>query len=221
MGTDQERLSQGMALPMAPITRHTTRDGQRGSILMVSLLALVALLGLGVVTMLAVRSDSAASGHGRFHQMALYAAESGVHAAMDFMKVTCANGGELSDFMEPSNVNPQSPAGIFGNHIVHGQPGNPFSSGNVWYEVTLLNNATDPGYVAGDDEDGQVVVRAVGHGPNNVTTMVEAEVLALSCLVMFCEKEYAQQGMDSRNGMSAVCSKAIDLSGGVRTLGGP
>jgi hypothetical protein len=186
---------------------------------MVSIIALVALLGIGVVSMIAVRSDTKASGSDRFLQLALYAAESGSNAGMDYVRGACSGTSTLSSLVEPNNVNPQQPAAIYGNDIRPGEPGNPFSTG-AWYEVTILNNLDDPGLAAGNDTDIRVIVHSVGHAPDGVSTTVDVTVLVASCQAA-CEKEYAQQGMDARNGGSAVCSTQLTLGATLRTMGGP
>jgi hypothetical protein len=200
-------------------TDQDLRRGQRGSVLMVSIIALVALLGIGVVSMVAVRSDTKASGNDRFLQLALYAAESGSNAGMDYVRGSCTGTQTLSDLVEPNNVNPQEPTAIFGNGIKPGQSGNLFTTG-IWYDVTILNNPSDPGFAAGNDTDIRVIVHSVGHAPDGASTTIDVEVVVANCQAS-CEKEYAQQGMDSRNGGSAVCSTQVNLAGGLRTVGGP
>ena len=51
-----------------------------------------------------------------------------------------------------------------------------------WYEVSILNNREDPGFAAGTDDDGTVILRAVGHGPDQTIVAVEAEVQDPLCL---------------------------------------
>jgi len=55
-------------------------------------------------------------------------------------------------------------------------------SSDAWYEVIVLNNREDPGFDAGTDEDGIVVLRAVGHGPDDTVAAVQAEVANPGCL---------------------------------------
>jgi hypothetical protein len=195
------------------------RPGERGSALMVSLIALVALLGVGIVTMVSVRSDSASSGAARFHQLALYAAESGVAAGTDFLRNNCSVTDLYSSLVEPSNSSPLEPAGIFANDVQPGQPGNPYDPATrSWYSATILNNPSDAGFAAGDDQDGIVILQVVGHGPDNASATLRVTLLSPSCIAKLCDNEYAQRGINARNDMVAMCATAIDPAAGVRTI---
>lgn len=193
--------------------------GERGAALIVALLALVALLGIGGITMLAVQSEIRSSGNDRFEQMALYAAESGAAAGMEYLRTNCNTTTLFSTSVEPNNVNPQSPAAIIGNSRMPGTAGNPFALGSqIWYQVILLNNREDGGLVAGNDEDGQIVLRSIGHGPNQTQVTLETVVVAESCISAFCASDYAQQNLDSGNTAFAVCAQAVDPAGALRTF---
>lgn len=141
------------------------------------MIALVGLVTLGGLTVLAVQGGVVAAGHARHKSTALYAAESGAAAAMDFLRNNIDAATRWSAFVEPANVSPQSPTNIVGNGALPGQPGNLFGADiNGWYAVEILNNRDDAGYQAGDDQDGRVVIRSTGHGPNGAVAQVEWQV---------------------------------------------
>ena len=150
---------------------------QRGSALVVSLIVLTGLVTLGSLTVLAVQGGISAAGHDRHRATALFAAESGAAAAMDYLRRNVDTTTKWSAFVEPNNVSPQSPVDIFGNRAMPGTPENLFSSDvRAWYEVEILNNLDDDGYATGDDNDGRVIVRSTGHGPNGTVAQVEWQV---------------------------------------------
>jgi hypothetical protein len=45
----------------------------------------------------------------------------------------------------------------------------------AWYEVTLFNNRSDPGYGAGDDQDGVIIIESTGHGPDGARVILEVQ----------------------------------------------
>lgn len=150
---------------------------QRGSALVVALIVLTGLVALGGLTVLAVQGSVSSAGHARHRSTALYAAESGAAAAMDYVRRNVDTTTKWSAFVEPSNVSPQMPADIVGNGVVHGAPGNLFAPDiRAWYEVEILNNLDDDGYALGDDNDGRVIIRSTGHGPNGTVAQVEWQV---------------------------------------------
>ena len=150
---------------------------QRGSALVVSLIVLTGLITLGGLTVLAVQGGIGAAGHQRHRSSALYAAESGAAAAMDYLRRNVDTTSKWSAFVEPANASPQRPAEIAGNGAPPGDAGNLFSADvRAWYEVEILNNLDDDGFATGDDEDGRVIIRATGHGPNGTVAQVEWQV---------------------------------------------
>jgi Tfp pilus assembly protein PilX len=189
--------------------KHDPRHPERGATLIVALIAVVALLGIGMATMLSVRSDTAASGADRFQQIALYAAESGANAAIDFLRNNCeTNGTFFSQYLG------LSPTGITGNGIQPGQTGNPFTaSPNTWYQVTIQNNTTETN--AAVDSDGVVVLHSVGYGPNQTQATIEVEVKSPRCIATFCAGDYAQRNRGARNDTQGlgVCAEA-EITGG-------
>jgi len=144
---------------------------------MIATIALTGLVTLGSLTVLSVQGGMSAAGHDRHTSSALYAAESGAAAAMDYLRLNVDAGVKWSDFVEPSNTSPQSPGDIVGNGALPGDAGNLFSTDvNAWYEVEILNNLDDNGFVAGDDTDGRVIIRSTGHGPDGAVAQVEWSV---------------------------------------------
>lgn len=193
---------------------------------MVALIAVVALLGIGAVTLLSVQSDTQAGGHDRFQQSALYAAESGVAAGIEFLRDNCNPDGDFyTQFITANNSNPQVPTGILGNNAQPGTAQNPFSVGNTWYKVTIYNNENDydsvndvDGYATGVDTDGIVILRSEGHGPGETVVTLELQLSSPQCIAAFCEQDYAQKGMNSLNtGFAAVCTSG-EVANSSRTI---
>jgi hypothetical protein len=203
------------------------RNPEHGAALMVALVTIVGLMAIGAVTLLAVQSEISSGGASRFEQTALYSAESGAAAGMEYLRTNCRETNLFSDLVEPDNVNPQRPGAILGNDKQPGQAGNvfPVDSG-AWYNVTILNNLGDTGYAVGDDMDGTVVLRSIGHGPNATQVTIELTVRNAGCIAQYCEQEFAQRNIGARNDANAVCSGAINPTGGTRVInpggvGGP
>jgi hypothetical protein len=145
--------------------RGMRRASERGGVLIVAMVVLVALLGLGALTILAVTSSSRASSHERFQSIALYAAESGLWAGIDYLRGSPDWSADLA-----SNPN----ASIPGNGAPPGDPGSLLSADlGAWYEVEVLNNVGDDGP---GDTDGILLLRSTGHGPNGARVVVEIEV---------------------------------------------
>jgi len=144
---------------------------------MISTIALTGLVTLGSLTVLSVQGGMSAAGHDRHTSSALYAAESGAAAAMDYLRRNVDAGVKWSAFVEPNNTAPQSPGDIVGNGALPGDAGNLFATDvNAWYEVEVLNNLDDNGFAAGDDTDGRVIIRSTGHGPDGAVAQVEWSV---------------------------------------------
>lgn len=187
-----------------------------GSALVVTLLALVALLGIGSVTLLAVQSEAQSAGQDRFNNVALYAAESGAAAAVEFLRDNCDPTRLFSAFVEPFNQNPQHPPGILDNGRRPAEK-NVFRqfdpNSQAWYDISILSEITDPGYAIGDDTNGVVVVHAVGYGPNNTQATIEMEIRDDECLASACAAEYAQKGNSSLNSSNPACSQQVTAVG--------
>ena len=153
------------------------RRQQRGSALVISIIVLTGLVTLGGLTVLAVQGGLGAAGADRHRSSALYAAESGAAAAMDYLRRNIDTTTKWSAFVEPDNVSPQSPVDIVGNGAPPGAAENLFDPAlRTWYEVEILNNLDDDGYALGDDDDGRVIVRSTGHGPGGAVAQVEWQV---------------------------------------------
>lgn len=157
--------------------RWRLRRRQRGSALVVCIIVLTGLIALGGITLLSVQGGLSAAGHARHRSTALFAAESGAAAAMDYLRRNVDTTTKWSAFVEPSNDVPQMPGDIVGNGAAPGAPGNLFAADiRAWYEVEILNNLDDDGFAAGDDRDGRVIIRATGHGPNGASAQIEWQV---------------------------------------------
>lgn len=173
------------------------------------------------MALLTSRSEVASAGAQRLHQQALYAAESGISAGMEYLRGACTPDELFSQIVEPSNVNAQQPSDIQGNGYAAGQ--NLFAADSeLKYTVTVLNNQNDPGFITGADRDGIVILRSVGAGPDRSQAIIEMEVLGQNCLATACQTDYAQRGMTARNDSLAACANQI-ASNAVTTfnVGGP
>jgi hypothetical protein len=192
----------------------TRSTRERGNAMLLVLLAMSGLAALGGMSALAVRGGLDAAGHDRFKAIALYAAESGAAAAIDFVRQQQAAGVTLSELVEPDNDDPQSPAGIAGNGARPDDDGNPFGTDlQAWYEVVVLNNPTDTGLSAGDDTDGRFIIRATGHGPNGAVAMIEWEVRAnFSGATMAHCPSYGQRGLAEDGAGRNDCLSVIDAT---------
>ena len=160
------------------------------------------------MALLASRGEVGAAGVQRLHTQALYAAESGASVGMDFLRTACTPEELFSALVEPNNTSPQTPEDIQGNGLPAGQ--NLFSADSeLSYRVTILNNANDPGFAAGTDRDGLVVLRVVGMGPDRSQAMIEMEVLGDECLATACRTDYVQRGITARNDSLAACASRV------------
>jgi hypothetical protein len=194
------------------------RRDQRGAALMLSLIVITSLLGLGALTVLSVKSDLAAAGQTRFSAAATYAAESGAEVGMDFLRTSCSTSQLFTPWISAGNAHPLMPPGIIGNGVLPGVGANPFDAATgTWYEVTIYNNLADPGLAAGIDNDGTVVLHSVGHGPDGTTAVIELETQNTTCLANFCEHDFTQRNVTSRNDASTACSARV-ASGSLRTF---
>jgi hypothetical protein len=186
---------------------------QRGNALLVSLIALTGLAALGNLTVATVQGNSTATANDRFHSIALYAAESGGAAAIDYLRDSVNSSTRFTTMVTPSNNAPKSPAGILGNGIQPGATGNAFSpSLKAWYSVQLLNNREDPGYATGSDEDASLIIRATGYGPGGATAILEWKVQAtgMSAVGRPCPG-YGQKGLSEDGSGRNDCMGAINL----------
>jgi hypothetical protein len=201
--------------------RRTPRDTQRGSTLALTLILISSLMALGTITVLNNVSELKAGAQSRFTQEALYAAESGASAALEFLRDNCSPTNLFSAYMSPANATPAAPIGIVGNNIKPPATTNPFVASDpetqMWYSVTILNNVEDEGYAAGTDKDGRVILRSTGYGRDGMVQTIEMQVEASACVAKFCEREFAQRGVSARNDSVAACSAKV-TSGNLRSF---
>jgi len=159
---------------------------ERGAALGLTLITVAALMGLGALTVHSVQMELAQSGQGRFAESALYAAESGVATGIEFLRGHCDATSKFGAWVSPANLTPPRPSQILGNGLGPGVTGNPFAAtSDAWYEVSILNNREDPGFDAGTDDDGTVILHVVGHGAQQTNVTVEVEVRNPDCLSTF------------------------------------
>ncbi len=152
-------------------------EGERGSILLIALLVLTGLLALAALSVTKVSRGVRSASQTRFQSIALFAAESGVSAGMDFLRNNTAPLTYYSVFVSPSNTIIQTPLGIAGNTVAAGTPGSVFgASSQMSYVVSVKNNTDDPGFIAGTDSDGIVVLHALGAGPDLSRVEIEVRV---------------------------------------------
>src|SRR6185503_18790616 len=114
----------GTPYTTARMTSRRRRDRERGNSLLLALIVMSSLATLGALTVVSVQSSLKASTNDRAQSIAMYAAESGGAAAMDFLR---ANRGNPWALYFPSLP-------CLGNNILPGAPGNAFSADqNAWY----------------------------------------------------------------------------------------
>lgn len=163
------------------MTRHPSsvlRHRERGNSLVLAMVVLAALGTLSSLTVVSVQGGLATTGNDRFHAIAVYAAESGGAAAMDFLRANVNLSTGWKNFVSPRNANPPQP-NLPGNNQASGAAGNLFSADiQGWYSVQILNNRSDSGYATGDDNDKRVVIRSTGYGPNGAVAVIEWEITA-------------------------------------------
>ena len=154
------------------------RNGERGSSMMLAMVMLAALGTLSVLTVVSVQGGIATTGNDRFHTIAVYAAESGAAAAMDFLRKNVNLSTGWKSYISASNASPPQP-NLPGNNQANGAAGNLFSADmQGWYSVQILNNRNDSGFATGDDNDKRVVIRSAGYGPNGAVAVVEWDITA-------------------------------------------
>ena len=166
------------------------RDRQRGNTLLIALIVLSALATLGSLTVVSVQSSLKTSTNDRAQTIAMYAAESGAAVAMDYLKgrfKDSLNGRSMESdawtkLVKPSNQEVASvpTTEIPSNDALPGDPNNLFTKEqNAWFDIQLLNNRDDPGYQEGKDQDGRIIIRSTGHGPQGSLVILEWEVQRL------------------------------------------
>ena len=199
--------------PRAQRAPHAQR-AQRGNALLISLIVLTGLATLGSLTVATVQGNTTATAADRFHVIALYAAESGGAATMQYLRDSVSSATRFTALVSPSNSAPKSPLEIAGNKIASGVAGNLFSATlRASYSVQLLNNREDPGFAAGTDEDATLIIRSTGFGPGGATATLEWRVQAsgMSALGRPCPG-YGQKGLSEEGAGRNDCMGSINLS---------
>lgn len=154
------------------------RHRERGNSLVLAMIVLSALGTLSALTVVSVQGGLATTGNDRFHTIAVYAAESGGAAAMDFLRKNVNLSTGWASYISPSNLTPPQP-NLPGNNIASGAAGNLFSSDILgWYSVKILNNRSDTGFATGADNDKRIIIRSTGYGPNGAVAVIEWDVTA-------------------------------------------
>jgi len=186
------------------------RNGQRGNSLVLALVILSALGTLGMLTVGGVRAGIKTTGNDRFHSIALYAAESGGAAAMDYLRGAVDPTSGFTDLLQSGHVSPDE---ILGNNKLPGTLGNPFSSDmNAYYRVEIANNRSDSGYATNTDNDKRVVIRTTGYGPDGAVAVIEWDVASAGGRIVRPCPVYAQKGQSEDNTGRNDCLGTIDTT---------
>lgn len=202
-----------------------SKTNERGSIVIIAMLAMVALISLGGLSTLAVRGGLASSGHDRFRAIALHAAESGAAAAVDHLRSHIDSSTNWSRFVNAGDT-PFIPD-VLGNGKQPEELGNPFNRGlsadkhiQAWYEVEILNNRADPNFYGLSppptplDSDGRIVIRSTGHGPGGAIARIEIEIEARGAIGGLAPgSSYGQEGQSELNSGADALSEAINNAG--------
>lgn len=188
--------------------------------MLVAMTTLSGLLAIATVTLVKVKRGINATSQSRFHSVALFSAESGVSAGIDYLRGNMDPTTYFSALVVAENTPAPNPdLGIAGNGAAHGTSANLFSGDiPMSYEVTIFNNVGDPGFAAGDDEDGIVILRSIGRGPGTSMVVLEVEVDGLNDTntARPCPG-YAQKGMAEDGAGRNDCLGVIN-SGTVTTF---
>jgi hypothetical protein len=195
------------------IDRPDLGEAQRGSAMIVAMVTLVGLLGVGGLALLASQSDLSGATQDRFQGVALHAAEAGVAAAMDELRMEHDPSQHWTALVMPENQDVTPWSAVAGNGAEPGDTANLFSSDrHSWYEVEIRNNVSDPGFTDGDDEDSRVVIRSTGHGPDRARVVLEVEVSGrnlVSDANQMCAG-YGQRGLDADGSGRDDCMGVVD-----------
>jgi hypothetical protein len=185
-----------------------TRDPERGNTVVLALIVLSALGTLGMLALTAARSSTKTTANDRFHAIALYAAESGGAAAMEYLRGNLDPTDNWSAMLASSAWED-----ITGNNIAAGGPGNPFSSDlPASYSVEILNNRSDSGFTSGTDTDKRVIIRSTGYGPDRAVAILEWEIQSSASTTQRPCPTYGQKGMSEDNSGRNDCLGAIDTT---------
>jgi hypothetical protein len=196
-----------------PTEESRARPPEQGSALVIILVMMVGLLAVAGSAANSVRSSLAAGTFDRFHSMALAAAESGIAAGMHFLRESFDSTQRWTALVSPANDTPLTPTGIIGNDAEPGNPGNPFSTPFLAsYTVSVLNNASDPGFVEGTDSDARIILRSVGHGPDGALVILEAEIAGGGLATSATCSSYGQEGQSESGSGRQDCLGVVSGS---------
>ncbi len=165
----------------------TRRNRERGSVLLIAMIALVALVTLGSLTVVTVRSSLSGTTHERFKAVALSAAEAGIAVGINYARTRYSQQTKWTSLLVPQPA-VNRPLDLPGNTLHPDDPNNLFSlDAQAWYEVEFVNNTDDgvydpvgdfhAGFRDGVDNDGRIIIRSIGHGPNNAAVRLEIEIM--------------------------------------------
>lgn len=165
----------------------TRRNRERGSVLLIAMIALVALVTLGSLTVVTVRSSLSGTTHERFKAVALSAAEAGIAVGINYARTRYSQQTKWTSLLVPQPA-VNRPLDLPGNAVHPGDAGYLFSPDTqAWYEVEFVNNTDDgvydpvgdfhAGFRDGVDNDGRIIIRSIGHGPNNAAVRLEIEIM--------------------------------------------
>lgn len=147
--------------------------------MVLAMIVLAALGTLSSLTVVTVQGGIATAGNDRFHSIAVYAAESGAAAAMDFLRKNVNSSTGWKAYITANNASPLPEPPVPGNNQDAGTANNLFSSDMQGsYKIQIMNNRGDTGFAAGNDDDKRVVIRSTGFGPNGAIAIVEWEISA-------------------------------------------
>jgi hypothetical protein len=191
---------------------------ERGSVLVVAMIALVALATLGGLTVVTVRSSLSGTTHDQFKAVALAAAEAGIAVGIDHARRTLQPGLLWTAQVHPNNIVPTALPDMPGNGMKHGESGYTFGDdANAWYEVVILNNLDDgptvtefgftsfTGFRDGIDTDGRIIIRSIGHGPNNASARIDVEIQSPTVMGAACNS-----GLANNDGAGCGQVQALD-----------
>lgn len=177
---------------------------------MLALVILSALGTLGMLTVGGVRAGIKTTGNDRFHSIALYAAESGAAAAMDYLRGVIDPTTGFTTLLQSGSPSPDE---IVGNNKQSGETGNPFSTDmHAYYRVEISNNRGDSGFATNVDNDKRVVIRSTGYGPDGAVAVIEWDVSSAGGRVTRPCPVYAQKGQSEDNAGRNDCLGTIDTT---------
>lgn len=170
------------------------------------MIIMTALGTLSVLTVFRVRGAIQTQSSDRFHSIAMYAAESGAAAAMEYLRVAIDPTAGWTALISANNDSPQAPADIIGNDQPSGDTDNPLSADlGAWYHVEIYNNRSDLGFAGGTDQDSRVIIRSTGHGPDGAIAIIEWEITSNVLTMQRPCTNYAQKGQSEANAGTNDC----------------